>query len=58
MHELEIVDDDHVDVVAHLRLPRLQHQGQFVHHRRVIDVDRRFSERSERIGNSVKFRFG
>ena len=40
MHQLQIVDDDHVDVVPHLRLAGLEHQSKLIHDRRVIDEDR------------------
>src|SRR5437868_3049995 len=58
MHELQVVDQDHVDVVAHLCLASLQLKGQLVHHRSVIDVDRCFAQRPERIRYAVEFRLG
>src|ERR1700681_4137937 len=39
MHQLQVVDEDHVDVVAHLGLPGLELKTQLVHHGRVVDED-------------------
>src|SRR5713226_6420725 len=46
MHKLQIVDEDHVDVVAHLRLPGLELKAELVHHRRVVDENLCFTQRS------------
>src|SRR5207249_11009469 len=56
VHELQVVDKDHVDAVAHLRLPRLQLQRELVHNWRVVDVDLRFAQWSERIGDPIELR--
>src|ERR1700681_1754626 len=39
MHQLQVVDEDHVDVVAHLGLPGFELKTQLVHHGRVVDED-------------------
>src|SRR5467141_398908 len=39
MHQLQVVDEDHVYAMAHLRLARFELQAQLVHHRRVVDID-------------------
>src|SRR5256885_14284313 len=58
VHELQIVDQDHVYVVPHLRLACFQLKSQLVHHWSVIDVDRCFAQRPERIRHAVEFRLG
>src|SRR5216683_2932324 len=56
VHELQVVDEDHVDVVAHPRLPRLQLQRELVHHWSVVDVDLRFTQGSKRVGDPIELR--
>src|SRR5712692_6320089 len=45
VHELQIVDEDHVDVVTHLGLTSFQLECQLIHHGGVVDVDRRLTQR-------------
>ncbi len=58
MHQLEVVDQDHVDVVAHLGLSRLEQKGQLVHHRCVVDENRRFAEWPESIRHAIELGLG
>ena len=54
MHQLQVVDQDHVDAVSHLCLSGLELKGQFIHDRRVVDVDRSLAKRPERIGHTIE----
>src|SRR5258708_5573442 len=58
VHQLEVVDQDHVDVVVHLGLSRLEQKGQLVHHRRVVDEDRRFAEWTQSIRHAIELGLG
>ena len=44
MHQLEIVDHDHVDVVPHLGLTSLQLQTELVHDRSVVNENHGFAQ--------------
>ncbi len=58
MHQLQVVDEDHVDAVAHLGLAGLQLKAQLVHHGRVVDVDLRFAKWAEGIRHAVELSLG
>src|SRR5450759_5342872 len=58
VHQLQVVDEDHVDVVAHLGLTSLELQTQLVHYRSVINENGRLAKGAKRVRHAVELSLG